>query len=225
MAIGALAFLSACSGGSGNNAAGRNAAAAPRPPTYDWAAFADCPPDNLMCGRRRPVISDGVTLFANEGMYLSMVFPAGSQVCMAHSGQEPRGFFAVYGGAPGCLDEQLRPDRGIKLFAMPNDLYRETAEETQISDCTPPAPDLQRRLANAPLAVRGFGAMICERRMYPGMIDIELTFLGGPWWDSPAGVRRRAVYIITLNTTDAHLDEDLARFRQVLASVRIATRD
>jgi hypothetical protein len=39
------------------------------------------------------------------------------------------------------------------------------------------------------------------------------------------GRRRTVIYAFSLGTTPDHFDEDLARFRQVLASVRIATRN
>jgi len=187
---------------------------------------ADCPEEELSCGKQRPVVSDGVTRFRNEDMYLSAIFPAGSQVCMTRSGDTPRGFFAVYGAPPGCPERPERPPRFIVLSAMFNAAFYVRAEEILGGDCRPLSAETERRLG-APLAMHGLRTLVCETRSAGGSIEISMNFLGGPWWEgeTPGSRRRKVVYVFILNTTPDHFDEDLARFRQVLASVRIATLD
>jgi hypothetical protein len=209
-------------GGSDNNvAAERNLASIMNnlPP-------APCPEEELSCGKQRPVVSDGTTRFVNDNMSLSGVFPAGSQVCLTRSGDEPRGFFAIYGAPPSCAERPERPPRFIVLSAMFNAAFYVRAEEILGGDCRPLSAETQRRLG-APLAMPGFRTLLCETRSTGGSIEISMNFLGGPWWEgeTPGSRRRKVVYVFILNTTPDHFDEDLARFRRVLASVRIATRD
>jgi hypothetical protein len=76
--IGALVLLSACAAGSGNKA---NDAGMANGADAANLALPDCPEERLSCGKQRPVVSDGVTRFRNEDLYLRAVFPSGEQVC------------------------------------------------------------------------------------------------------------------------------------------------
>lgn len=187
---------------------------------------ADCPEEELSCGKQRPVVSDGVTRFRNEDMYLSVVFPAGSQVCMTRSGDTPRGFFAIYGAAPGCQEPPRRPPRFIVLNTMYNAVFYETIGDA-VEDCDPLSAETRQRLGGVPLVRPGFKILACETRGPAGAIEIHLNFLGGPWQEgeTPRSRVRTVIYYFTFGTTPDHFDEDVARFRRVLASVRIATRN
>lgn len=187
---------------------------------------ADCSEEELSCGKQRPVVSDGVTRFRNEDMYLSAVFPAGSQVCLTRSGDSPRGFFAVYGAPPGCPELPERPPRFIVINSMYNATFHATVEEASGVDCDLLSAETRRRLGGVPLAMPGFRTMVCETHGPAGAIEISLNFLGGPWQrvDELRDRRRTVIYTASVGTTPDHFDEDLARFRRVLASVRIETR-
>jgi hypothetical protein len=187
---------------------------------------APCPEEELSCGKQRPVVSDGTTRFVNDNMSLSGVFPAGSQVCLTRSGDEPRGFFAIYGAPPSCAERPERPPRFIVLNSMFNALFYAEVEQVLGGDCAPLSSETRRRLG-APLAMPGFRTVLCETRGPNGILEISINFLGGPWVhvDELRSRRRQVVYMFTLGTTTDHFDEDVARFRRVLASVRIAPRD
>jgi hypothetical protein len=159
-------------------------------------------------------------------MSLSVVFPAGSPVCMTRSGYTPRGFFAVYGAPPACPERPERPPRFIVLNSMYNAVFHETIEDAA-QGCDPLSDETQQRLSGVPLAMPGFKTLVCETHGPAGAIEIILNFLGGPWQegDTPRSRVRTVIYDFEFGTTPDHFDEDLARFRRVLASVRIATRD
>lgn len=239
MRVGAVVLLAmltgACQGAVPDNAPGnqpRAVAAAPAPaaaarPADNVAVARDCPDyARLYCGHQRPVVSDGRTAFRNPDMFLSAVFPAGSHVCMTRSGWTPRGFFAVYGAPPGCPERPERPPRFIVLNAIYNAAFDQRIEDA-VQGCDPLSAETQRRLSGAPLAMSGFKTLVCETHGPAGAIEITLNFLGGPWQegDTPRSRVRSIIYDFHLGTKPDHFDEDLARFRQVLASVRIATRD
>jgi hypothetical protein len=159
-AIVLLAVLAgACTAATDNGANETNAAAAR---TVNLASETDCPAEELSCGRQRPVVSDGVTRFRNDNMYLSVVFPAGSQVCMTRSGDSPRGFFAVYGAPPGCPERPERPPRFIVLNTMFNANFHERAEDIAGLVCDPVSPETRRRRAAAPLALPRVRTQGCE---------------------------------------------------------------
>ncbi len=235
IAIGGLALLSACAGSGADHGTNEVRGAAPArgaPPTaanaVNLAVASDCPEDDLSCGRQRPVVSDGARPFEDANHYLTVTFPRGSQVCLTRSGPAPHGFFAIYGTPPDCGERPERPPRFISVYGEYNALFWTELGEARTEDCRPPSAATGRRLGSEPLQLTGFPSGVCERPSAPGTVELSVYALAGPWQtqgDPPNLYRYRAgLYYLTLGTTDAHFDEDLARFRRVLASVRIATR-
>lgn len=218
MVAGVLFLLSACGGGLGNeagNASGNMAS---------LANATDCPEDDLSCGRQRPEVSDGVTRFSNDNMYFSAIFPAGSQVCLTRWGTAPHGFFVVYGTTQRCPERPERPWRYIVLDASYNAPFYERVEDSLGGPCTPPSAGHRQRLSGLGSVFLGVPILLCETHGPGGNFEIGMHFLSGPLWDRGSRLRK-AIYDFSLGTSEATFDEDLARFRRVLASVRIATRD
>lgn len=220
MAIGLLAALSAaCTAAGPNNAdeAGGEARItnAAQPP--------DCPEEELSCVRQRPVVSDGSAPFLNANYGLTMVFPRGDRVCMTRSGNAPHGFVAHYGDGTGCPERPEQGPRFIALYAEFNALFYTTLAQALPARCRPVSSATARRLRGVSLAFPGFPSTVCETPARPGAIELSVYTLAGPWQqgERPGSRVRKAVYYITLGTADAHFDEDLARFREVLASIRI----
>lgn len=180
-----------------------------------------CPPEQLSCGLQKPVRSDGVTPFENADMGLTAVFPEGAPVCLARSGDAPRGFFVNYGDGQGCSERPGRGPRFITLHADHNALFVRSAAEALPGDCRPLSDALQRRLAGA-LAIPGHASAACQGPAAEGAVEVMIYAMAGETEGETPGSRVPAVvYFAGFGTTQAHFDEDLARFRSVLASVRL----
>lgn len=207
----AALLLTACSPQAPEDAAPEKAAAE-RPP---------CPPEQLSCGLQTPVRSDGVTPFENADMGLTAVFPAGDPVCLARSGDAPRGFFVNYGDGQGCAERPERGPRFITLYADHNSSFERSAAEALPGDCRPLSDALRRRLEGA-LAVPGHASAACQRPAAEGAVEVMVYAMAGETEGEAPGSRVPAViYFAAFGTTQAHFEEDRARFRPVLASVRL----
>jgi len=183
-----------------------------------------CTPEHLSCGMQRPVPSDGVRPFVNEEFGLRVVFPRGSRVCLTRSGDAPRGFFAIYGADAGCAERPERPPRFIVFDLGYNALFRASLAEVLPDDCRPPGAALRRRIGSPAPAFPGLRSAICQLPSRTGDIELYVYTMAGqqPRRDSsPESRTPYAIAIASLGTTAAHFDEDLARFRRVLASARI----
>lgn len=194
-------------------------------PHVSARAAAPCPPEQLSCGRQQPVVSDGVRRFWNEDFWLGVTFPRGSRVCLIRSGDAPHGFFARYGQVQDCAE---RPERGpefIAIYAEHNALFETSLRAIAPADCGPLSAAVRRRLAAGGLSFPNYRSMACETTVHGGAIEISVHTLAGPWQraGSVPGRSRAGIYFATLGTTPARLDADLARFRQVLGSVRISS--
>lgn len=207
----AALFLAACS------------PQAPEDPTPEKAAAErpPCPPEQLSCGLQTPVRSDGVTPFTNRDMGLTAVFPAGDPVCLARSGDTPRGFFVNYGDGQGCAERPERGPRFITLYADYNSSFEPSAAQALPEDCHPLSDALKRRLEGA-LAIPGHASAACQRPAAEGAVEVMIYAMAGETEGETPGSRVPAVvYFADFGTTRAHFDEDLARFRSVLAGVRL----
>lgn len=209
----ALTATAACSPPSPETAEARPAAPARLPP---------CPAEQLSCGLQKPVRSDGVTPFENADMGLKAVFPEGSQVCLTRSGDAPRGFFASYAAGPAaCEEPPRRPPRFITLNSAYNALAYPTLEAAA-PDCRP-LPDALRGRLGAPLAFPGQRSLVCDTTTREGTIEVTVNAMTGRRSDdgSPEARAPTTGYFAVFGTTPDHLDEDLARFRRVLATTEI----
>ncbi|HZF94380.1 MAG TPA: hypothetical protein VEZ20_05845 [Allosphingosinicella sp.] len=191
------------------------AAVAPPPP---------CPADQLSCGLQRPVVSDGTAPFANDEFGLRIVFPAGSNVCMTRSGDAPRGFFAIYEGPASC-EEPARPLRFVTVNLSWNALDHRTLEEALDGHCPAPSPETLRRIGPRPLAMAGLESRLCEVPRPGGGAELFVHSL----FDIDPAARAHsgapsAMVFAALGTDPAHFDEDLARFRAILATIRFEAR-
>jgi hypothetical protein len=197
-----------------------------RPAPAPAGAVPECPAEQLSCGRQVPVVSDGIRLFENEDLWLRMWFPRGSLVCMARSGDAPRGFFAIYGPGPNCAEHPDRQPRFISLYGGYNAMETTRLAEAA-GDCPPLSTALRRRLGGEALALPNYPSLVCETATRPGSIEIVVHALAGPWrraGSAPGRLIRSGDFFAALGTTPAHFDEDLARFRQVLRRIRIGAR-
>lgn len=204
------------------------AACTPRPPQRAEPRAAQakapaCPAEQLSCGLQRPVRSDGATPFENADMGLKVVFPAGSQVCLTRSGDAARGFFASYaGGPPACEEPPQQPPRFITLNTSWNALFHPTLEAAN-PDCRPLSTELRRRLGE-PLAFPGQRSLVCDTTRRAGTIEITVNALTGRRQSDDGTAETRAPtteYFAVFGSTPDHLDEDLARFRRVLATTEM----
>jgi hypothetical protein len=193
-------------------------AIAPSPPRF---VTPPCAAEQLSCGKQRPVLSDGVRRFENEELGLSVLFPRGSEVCLARSGDAPRGFFAVYPGG-GCEERPLRPPRAISVYGSYNALSEESVEAAA-GDCGAVSPALRFALPAEGLAIPGEHSLMCQTPAADGAIELSVHALAGPWQDGVDGRprTRQMIFFAALITLPDRLDEDLARFRALLASIRI----
>lgn len=183
-----------------------------------------CPADELSCGLQRPVFSDGVRSFSNENYGVRMTFPRGSAVCMTRSGDAPHGFFAVYGADAGCSERPERPPRFISLYAEFNALFERSLAAVVPETCGPLLESVRQRIGAKPLAFPNWRSVTCQEPSDADSIEIAVYTLAGPWQSSgeqPESRSRAVVYFAALGSTPAHIEEDLARFRVVLASIEI----
>jgi hypothetical protein len=175
--------------------------------------------EELSCERQRPVVSDG-RRFENEEMGLSAVFPAGSRVCLARSGDAARGFYALYGGVPGCRAEDF--GAAMSLSSSFNSLFYRTAEEAAPDYCGGVGSDLQEA-AGGPFTFPGHRSIACEELDHRGPITITVYALAG---EPARGVPARApavIYFASIITRPGRAPADLRMFRAFLATAHIGT--
>lgn len=165
--------------------------------------------------------SDGAHRFRNDEMGLSAVFPAGSRVCLARSGNAARGFYAWYGtDEPGC------PERGdiratyMSLSASFNSGFHRTLAEA-VPNCRPPAGAIARQLAGVRLALPGHASLVCEERGDDARVEIAVQALAGEWPGEPREEAPFVLYRASLGTTPERLAQDLDMLRAFLATARI----
>lgn len=209
----ALLALPACEGDAARGDRAATVAARDAPP---------CPRDQLSCGFQQPVPSDGETVFVNEEFGLSVRFPRGSGVCMTRSGDAPRGFFAVYGIPPNCEERPARTPRAIVVNLSWNGPEYRSIEEA-VRTCEPPPPATLRRLGDRPPALAGRTARVCETAGADGSREIVLhAMFPAPGRAAAPGDPPAILAFAAVSTVPAHAEEDFARFREVLASIRIS---
>lgn len=183
-----------------------------------------CPAEELSCGLQKPVISDGVRPFANENYGLRVTFPRGSAVCLTRSGDAPHGFFAVYRTEAGCAERPERPPTFISIYAEFNATFLRSLAEVVPSDCRPPSGAVRHRIGGWRPALPGLRSVACQTLSRDGAIEIAVYAMAGTWPDGDTPPEARSPYVIytvTLGTTPAHIESDVARFREVLRSLRI----
>lgn len=199
----------------------------PRPAQAPPRVAPECPPEELSCGLQKPVIANGAHRFENETYGLRMSFPRGSEVCLTRSGDYPHGFFAVYARRAGCLERPQRMPPFVSVYAEFNALL-ETSLLRAARGCDPLSAALRRRVGPAPLAFPHYRSIACRQPSRPGTIEIVVHALAGPWERNDPELPRRTraiLFAATLGTTPARLAPDLARFRRILGSIEIRSRD
>jgi hypothetical protein len=112
-------------------------------------------------------------------MGLQAVFPAGSRVCLARSGNAPRGFYAWYGTTrTDC------PERGdiaasrMAISAMYNALFHRELRDA-VGTCHPLSDAFVQALGGESLAIRGHRSLSCQTDMPNRDIAIWVYALAG----------------------------------------------
>lgn len=184
-----------------------------------------CPPEQLSCGMRQPVVSDGVRPFRNREMGLQATFPAGSRVCLARSGDAPRGFYAHYGlTKAGCPESGEPPPAHMGIGSSFNAVFYRTLREAA-GECGPPSGTLGQMLRDQPLAIRGHETLACQSDEPDGRIELTLHAMAGTWPEDMSEDAPRVLYWVSFGTTPDRLRDDLRTLRRFLRSVRIGLPD
>jgi hypothetical protein len=153
-------------------------------------------------------------------MGLSAVFPAGSRVCLARSGDAARGFYALYGGVPGCRAEDF--GAAMSISSSFNSLFHTAVEQAAPDVCPPIGSDLERA-AGGPFAFPGHRSLTCANLDLRAPISISVYALAGePAGGAPAGAPA-VLYFATIMTRPGRAPQDLRMFRAFLATARIGT--
>lgn len=177
-----------------------------------------CPEEELSCGRLRPIASDGVRPYVNTEMGVEAIFPRGDWVCLARSGDAPRGFYTWMGTDEPC-SEDGNPPAFISIVTSFNSAF-DPSIEAAFADCRPISPDMARHSGGA-LAFAGHHSLTCETTQRDGRIEIAVHALAGRIEGASAGDPPAVRYTASLGTTQDRLDTDLAVFRAFLRQMRI----
>lgn len=186
-------------------------------------ALPDCPAEQLSCGKQQPVVAAEGQIFVNEDMRLSAVFPAGSRVCMARSGDAARGFYSTYGlEVQGCPERGDLPATRMGINSIFNALDYPTVDAALADrECLALSPQLSRRLGAPNLRIGGHRTRICQSDEGGGWIGITLHALAGQRHGSPADNLPVAEYTAFLSTSPERFDQDIPMFLAFVDRLRI----
>jgi hypothetical protein len=182
-----------------------------------------CPAEQLSCGLQRPVVSDGVRPFRNDDMGLQATFPAGSRVCLARSGDAPRGFYAWYGSnRTDCPERGDIPAAYISISSAFNAMFRHSLRESA-GDCQALSQSLARKLREQPLEIPGHQSMVCQQDASGNRIELLVYAMAGQQRDDASDVSPAVIYWASLGTTPDRWAHDIRVFRAFLHTVQIGT--
>lgn len=125
-------------------------------------------------------------------------------------------------GPEGCNGLLKRPF--VAVFGTPNAMFDESNAQQLDRYCNWPDGPFERRAPPAGLRLRGIASGACRIDRSDGVIEIIVVAQGGAWpkpHTSPEWKLPMFNYTVSLYTTQQRFDADLARFRAILATVRI----
>ena len=182
-------------------------------------------PDAVSPARTAVIASGAPVLNAEYGV--SAVFPTGSRVCEALSGEHPHGFYTRLGDPEmDCVPSRDPPKVSSMLIWADYNAASQSVEE--MGDPTCPNRNV-RAPDGTPLGFPGHDSMACETRLANGDVQVSVrTHLGtqvdnftGPNSDETR-TTPRFVYTAWLHTTTRTEAADKAVFRQLLNTVALS---
>lgn len=208
-------------GGSALLAAGVLAACQPSTHDAHKAAEAATQTRSAVVATERP--------FVNSEYAVSAVFPAGSRVCEALSGDHPHGFYTRLGDdRMACVPSSDPPKvSSLVIWADYN------AAERSIEDLSDPTCSDRSSVAadGRHFAFLGRKSVICETRRGEDVTIRVSTFVGSEWvreggpnWDGARPVPE-LVYTAILNTTAGRAEKDKPTFQRFLDVIKLKGPD
>lgn len=181
-------------------------------------SFVPCPPDRMLCGMERPMVSDGERVFSNARWALAMIFPAGRAVCTARPFDDDlnfdgRGFYGIMRDADiPCDIIDISRDMGLEA------VRERTVAELLDGPCKPLSPAVLRVFNGRTPGFAGRQNVVCEERGND-QIAIGVYTVAGP---APGGGNAsKTLYQAWMRTDAAHLAEDARTFEAFLRTARI----
>ncbi|MCW3847053.1 hypothetical protein OF829_07360 [Sphingomonas sp. LB-2] len=196
-------------------------AAAPEPVNIALP-IADCPEEQLSCGKQKPVVSDGVRPFENDDMAIRAWFPKGDRVCMSRSGDAARGFYAEYDLTERPCSEPGTPRAFIGISSSFNAMEWSLADATR--DCRPLSAALLKRFGGKPPAFPGHPSRACEEIQPDGWVVVTVHTTAGRRVEGDTLKGLTYFYRATLGTRPDRFDRfdrDVPRFRAFLRRLQI----
>jgi hypothetical protein len=179
-----------------------------------------CPPEELSCGLQEPVVSDGVHRFVNSEMGLSAIFPRGSRVCKARSGDAPRGFYASYDSSiHGCPESGDGHGAAMGINSSWNSSFN-TSLRQAVDKCNPLSPQIVRELSGRRLSIPGVRVLVCEEETPEGATDVTVYAMARKESAWPKNVPT-TLYFASLELDRAQEAHDLRMFSTFLKHLRI----
>jgi hypothetical protein len=160
----------------------------------------------------------------NQEYRFSVTFPRDVQVCPATSGGQPHGFFArLTNEEIKCDDTRAETNISvISMYAYSNTTFERSPEDEIEGLCRAGTREDGDSIEG--LNFPGRRSAQCRVQGADGSIDIYVVTQAGRWpvaQDSQDLTAPYINYTASLHTTENRFPEDLARFRDVLGSVRI----
>jgi hypothetical protein len=161
----------------------------------------------------------------NQEYNFSVVFPGGSPVCTATSGDQPHGFFVRLSATQGdCRNVDKEPNVSvISVNAYSNATFENSPEEEIAGLCRKGRAGDERGAMKG-LTFVGRRSANCQLKQADGSIDIYVVTQAGQWPGAHESQELKAPYInytASLHSTQDRMFGDLKAFRRVLNSVRI----
>lgn len=162
-------------------------------------------------------------VYRNEEFGIEAIFPAGSRVCEARSGDHPHGFYVWLSRPTVCnavRDNSSASAMGI--YASGNTSF----ESSPLAElpCRNGAKPRGILVDLGGLSFRRLYSVSCALRLPDGSLNVVVAAQGGSWAsddNSPEASTPYINYAATLHTRPERLRRDMVLFRQFLARTTI----
>ncbi len=156
--------------------------------------------------------------FVNEEYGVAAVFPAGSRVCEALSGEHPHGFYTRLGDERmGCRPSDDAPRASaVTVWADYNAAFYGTLEALTGPNCSNPSPAAPN---DRPFAFPGRTSKACETRSANGDITVSVHAFAGSWKSEPGREAPYLIYSAYLKTTTRTEVADKSLFQRFLKQI------